>query len=45
MMANYTVPGDSFSAGKPRAWSPMQVRGTCVEEIFNLAPDGNPRDS
>jgi serine/threonine-protein kinase len=40
MVANYTIQGDSFSAGKPRAWSPMQVRRTSVEENFDLAPDG-----
>ena len=40
MVANYTVQGDSFSAGKPRVWSPMQLRRTSVEENFDLAPDG-----
>jgi hypothetical protein len=39
MVANYAVQGDSFSAGKPRARSPMQVRRTSVEENFDLAPD------
>jgi Tol biopolymer transport system component/tRNA A-37 threonylcarbamoyl transferase component Bud32 len=40
MVADYTIQGDSFSAGKPRAWSPTQVRRTSVNQNFDLAPDG-----
>ena len=40
MVADYTVRGDSFSAGKPRVWSPTQIRRTSVAQNFDLAPDG-----
>ncbi len=40
MAADYTVQGDSFSAGKPRVWSPTQIRRTSVAQNFALAPDG-----
>ena len=32
--------GDSFSAGKPRVWSPVRIRRTSVVQNFDLAPDG-----
>jgi hypothetical protein len=37
---NYAMQGDSFSAGKPRVWSPTQVRRTNVEQDFAVIPDG-----
>jgi len=40
MVADYSVQGDSFSAGKPRIWSPAQIRRTSVATNFDLAPDG-----
>ena len=40
MAVDYTVQGDSFSAGKPRVWSPMQIRRTSVAKNFDLAPNG-----
>ncbi|MGA2747054.1 MAG: protein kinase, partial [Candidatus Sulfotelmatobacter sp.] len=40
MVADYTIQGDSFNAGRPRAWSPTQVRRTGTRQNFDLAPDG-----
>jgi serine/threonine-protein kinase len=40
MAVNYTIQGDSFSAEKPRAWSPTQVRRINVQQNFDVAPDG-----
>jgi serine/threonine-protein kinase len=40
MVSDYTLQGDSFSAGKPRVWSPTQIRRTSVSNNFDLAPDG-----
>jgi len=40
MVADYNIQGDSFGAGKPRVWSPTQIRGTSVSRNFDLAPDG-----
>src|SRR5262249_39885438 len=41
MLAAYTVKGDSFVAGKPRAWSEKQLGGTVnVVKNVDLAPDG-----
>jgi hypothetical protein len=40
MAVNYTMQGDSFSAGKPRVWSPTQVRRMNVQQNFDVAPDG-----
>ena len=31
MVANYTIQGDSFTAGLPRVWSPTPVRRTTVQ--------------
>ena len=40
MAVDYSVEGGSFSAGKPRVWSPTQIRRTSVSKNFDLAPDG-----
>jgi serine/threonine-protein kinase len=40
MVADYTVAGGSFVAGKPRLWSPTQVRATAAVANLDLAPDG-----
>jgi Tol biopolymer transport system component len=41
MVAGYTVNGDSFVAGKPRAWSEKQIGGTATAaKNADLAPDG-----
>jgi len=41
MVTEYTAPGDSFLAGKPRPWSDRQIfnTGTAVTNL-DLAPDG-----
>jgi serine/threonine-protein kinase len=40
MAASYTVQGDSFAAGKPRAWSPKRLANVQLNGIYDLAPDG-----
>jgi serine/threonine-protein kinase len=40
MTVNYSIQHGSFSAGRPRAWSPIQVRRTGVGQNFDLSPDG-----
>jgi serine/threonine-protein kinase len=42
MVAEYTVKGDSFVAGKPQVWSETQLGGTVnAGKNVSLAPDGN----
>ena len=40
MAASYTLSGDTFSAGKPRVWSPTPVRRMGVQQNFDVSPDG-----
>jgi len=40
MAASYTIDGNSFSAGKPRMWSPTPVQRMGVEQNFDMSPDG-----
>jgi WD40 repeat protein/predicted Ser/Thr protein kinase len=40
MVVNYSIVGDSFSAGKPRVWSPVQIRRTGVIQSFDVSADG-----
>jgi serine/threonine-protein kinase len=40
MVADYTVKGDSFAAGKPRVWFAKQLANTGLGSNFDLAPDG-----
>ena len=40
MAVSYTVKGDSFAAGKPRAWTETRLRNTGVVSNYDLAPDG-----
>jgi hypothetical protein len=40
MAAGYTTQGDSFTAGIPRAWSPMQIRRIGAQQSFDVSPDG-----
>jgi serine/threonine-protein kinase len=40
MVANYTVKGNSFVAGKPRMWFAKQLANTGLGVNFDLAPDG-----
>jgi Tol biopolymer transport system component len=40
MVMDYTIQGDSFSAGKPRVWSPAQVLRTGVNQDFDVSADG-----
>jgi serine/threonine-protein kinase len=41
MVANYTVKGESFVAGKPRVWFGKQLASTGQAVNYDLAPDGN----
>jgi hypothetical protein len=38
-VAEYTVNGESFSAGNPRAWSPARILTTGVISNWDLPPD------
>jgi serine/threonine-protein kinase len=40
MVLTYTSSGDSFSADKPRLWSPGQFTGRLGNPNFDLHPDG-----
>ena len=40
MVVNYTVEGNSFISGSPRAWSPTQVFRDGVRQNFDVSPDG-----
>jgi Tol biopolymer transport system component len=40
MVADYSVKGDSFIAGKPRRWSPVQVLAPSGEYNMDLSADG-----
>jgi Tol biopolymer transport system component/predicted Ser/Thr protein kinase len=39
-VVEYTVNGESFSAGNPREWSPARLLTTGVVSSWDLAPDG-----
>jgi serine/threonine-protein kinase len=39
MTVSYTAKGDSFAAGKPRAWAETRLRAT-GGGVYDLAPDG-----
>jgi serine/threonine-protein kinase len=39
-VASYTIEGDSFSAGRPRPWSPTQVLRDGVRQNFDVSADG-----
>jgi serine/threonine-protein kinase len=40
MVVNYTIQGDSFSAGTPRVWSSTPVRRTGTRQNIDVTPDG-----
>jgi hypothetical protein len=40
MVASYTITADSFAAGVPRPWSPVQVLRDAVRQNFDVSPDG-----
>jgi hypothetical protein len=40
MAAGYTTKGDSFAAGKPRAWTETRLRDIGGSSNYDLAPDG-----
>jgi serine/threonine-protein kinase len=40
MVVNYTLQGDSFSAGKPRVWSERQLLQPNFIRVLDLHPDG-----
>lgn len=40
MVVSYTTAGDSFSAGRPRPWSPTQVLRDGVRQNFDVSADG-----
>jgi len=40
MAVSYTAKGDSFAAGKPRAWSEIRLLETGDTANYDLAPDG-----
>jgi serine/threonine-protein kinase len=40
MVADYTIEGDSFSSGKPRAWSERPVLQPNFIRVLDLHPDG-----
>jgi serine/threonine-protein kinase len=40
MVVSYSITGDSFSAGKPRVWSPTQIRRNGVIQSFDISADG-----
>jgi serine/threonine-protein kinase len=39
-VVSFTVAGDSFVAGKPRAWSDKQMADSGLSPTFDVAPDG-----
>jgi len=40
MVVDYTAQADAFSAGRPRPWSPTQVRRDGVRQSFDVSADG-----
>jgi serine/threonine-protein kinase len=40
MIVNYTIEGNSFIRGTPRAWSSTQVFRDGVRQNFDVSPDG-----
>jgi serine/threonine-protein kinase len=40
MVVSYTTEGGAFSAGRPRPWSPTQVRRDGVRQNFDVSADG-----
>jgi serine/threonine-protein kinase len=40
VVASYTTEGGAFSAGRPRPWSPTQVRRDGVRQNFDVSADG-----
>ena len=40
MVVSYTTEGNSFSAGRPRPWSPTQVLRDGVRQNFDVSADG-----
>jgi serine/threonine-protein kinase len=40
MVAEYTVHGDSFDAGRPRIWSSQQIGSTVFNPNLDLSADG-----
>jgi serine/threonine-protein kinase len=40
MAVSYTIEGDSFSAGRPRQWSPTQILRDDVRQNFDVSADG-----
>ena len=40
MVADYTVSGDTFNAGRPREWSPVPIWLTETTQAFDIFPDG-----
>ena len=40
MVIAYTTEGGSFLPGKPRLWSPVQIRQPTIATFLDLAPDG-----
>jgi serine/threonine-protein kinase len=40
MVVDYTVKGEQFVAGKPRAWTERQLVNTGLSGSLDLAPDG-----
>jgi hypothetical protein len=40
MVVSYATEGNSFSAGRPRPWSPTQVRRDGVRQNFDVSADG-----
>jgi hypothetical protein len=39
-VVSYATEGNSFSAGRPRPWSPTQVRRDGVRQNFDVSADG-----
>ena len=39
-IVNYTIQGDTFSATKPRMWSPTQIRRDGTRQNFDISADG-----
>jgi Tol biopolymer transport system component len=40
MVADYTTSGDTFSASRPRPWSPRNIYNTGLFQDFDIFPDG-----
>jgi serine/threonine-protein kinase len=40
MVADYSIRGDSFSAGKPKVWSQRKLAFIGSNYSYDLAPDG-----